>query len=150
MIVISRAQKPSQERLDGEIFEVLTAHLQSPDRPRDAVCLQAKILRDIRGHGGKHRIVIANSAHFRIGKYWKGQSGAPQRHHPVCMWHIQRLQDQTLQHAEDDDVRGDAQRGSSRHFSLTCSPPPNSRLAIHTASSCEWPPRSYSAVNSCR
>src|SRR4029077_7940065 len=106
MIVIGAPQQAPEEWLDTDDLEILPAPFGSPDRPGDAVGLQAKILYLKSGDSRKRRIFIAHIAHFRIRN--KGASVFRlKRHHAVCMWHVKRPQDQSLQDAENDDIGGD-------------------------------------------
>ena len=110
MVIVGALQQSAKERLDGEDLEVLSADLQSPHRLCDAVGLQTKVQDIISGNSSKHRIVIAYIANLRIGKDRKGKIGGPQLPNLVGMWHIQGLQNQRLQHAEDNDIRSNPQR----------------------------------------
>ena len=65
MVVIGALQQTPEERLDADHLEVLPAHFVSPDRPGGAVGFQAKTIYVDGGNSRKHRIVIADIAHFR-------------------------------------------------------------------------------------
>jgi hypothetical protein len=80
MSIVGALQQPPQERLNGHGLEVLPAHFVSPDRPRDAVGLQAKILDAMRGNSRKYRVLVAHIAHFRIGKNRKAKIGGLKLH----------------------------------------------------------------------
>ena len=66
----------------------------------------------VSGNGREHRISIADIAYFRIGENRIGIGLVSERHHPIGMRHIDWPQEQCLQHAEDDDIRGNAERQS--------------------------------------
>src|SRR5713226_8275528 len=110
MIVIGALQETPEERLDSDDLEILSAHWASPDRPCDAVGLQAKIQYAKSGNSRKHCISIADVAHFRIGKNRIGLIGVREGHHLLGVRNINWPQYQCLEDADDDDVGSDPER----------------------------------------
>src|ERR1700675_3136147 len=109
MIVIGALQQTPEERLDTDNLEVLPARFVSPDMPGDAEGFQAKFLHLNSGYSRKHSIVIADIAHFRVGKKGATVFGL-KRHHSVGVRQIKLPQDQCLEYAENDDIGSDAER----------------------------------------
>ncbi len=107
MIVVGAPQQSPEKWLDVHNLEELPTHLVSPRRPGDTVDLHAEHVKHVRPNRGENRVPLAHVAHFWIGVDRVSLLAACERHHAVRMRDIQRLQDQRLQHSEDDDVGRD-------------------------------------------
>lgn len=102
----------AEERLNTNRFKILPADNRTSHRPGDAVGLDSEIIDQVSGNSGEDRVSVAHIAHFRIGKERVRIILVGQRHYFFSMRHINRTQQQRLQHAEDDDVGRDRQRES--------------------------------------
>src|SRR6266852_2163310 len=110
MIVIGAVQQTPEERLDGDDLEVLPTGFVSPDWPGHAVGFQAEIGYAQSSNSRKHRISIADVAHFRIGKKRIVLIGVREGHHLLWVRNINWAQYQCRKDAEDDDVGSDPER----------------------------------------